>query len=420
MRKNFRKTRPKDLFLAVKAFILAILIWFIFSITLYPTTVQTYNNVPLQKITVEGTIAKDYMLSPVSTDVSEIKVKILGKRYEIGDLSSNDLIAKVVIEDVNKPGEYDLNVKVTSKNNKKFEVQEVYPKTVKVTFDTLAEKTFMIDAQAPNISTTQEYIMEPAIARPSTVKISGPKQKVEAITNVVLKTTVKDTLTESFSTSDTKYILYNGDTVIKNTPFTFSEPSPSIDVPIYLQKELPLTFDFINVPKNFDLSSLPYTMDYNQITIAAPKSALENLSEIHIGYIDVNRIYNGSKFVLPLDLGDNYKNLSGYEDISIKFPLSNYKTKTISLKTDKLIPINTPNNYNTTIQTNTISQVKVIGPANIIDKISSKDFVGEIDLLDIDLKETTYNAPVNIYSPYYNNVWINGSHTVTIKISKKD
>lgn len=414
------RTPTNDFFLRIYAIVLAILIWFIMSITLYPTITKTIDNVVLQPIVTKDTSAEQNLLSPVSIEDKDLSIRIFGKRYEIGNFTANDLVASVIVDGVNKPGEYDLPIQVKSKNGKIFDVKDISPKTVKVKFDTVVEKEFPVTPQAPNITAAQGFLMEPAVATPSTVKISGPKTEIEKITKVIVKTDEKQVLTESTNLIDTNLLLFNGDTIIDKTPFKFSADKVEINVPIYLQKKLPLKLEIQNAPPNFNLSSLNYTLSQPSIDIAAPYASIKDLGEIHLGYLDLSKVDINSSYDYSVVLGDKYINLSGITKVSLNFDWSKYGYKYITLSKDKIHLINTPAKYDIKLQSKGTINVKLIGPKEIINNITSADVIGEIDFLEAELNSTSYNKPVQIYCPEYNSIWASGSYNVAVDVKSKD
>lgn len=422
---NFKKLRflrntTNDIFLRIYAIILAILIWFIISVTLYPTITRTINNVTVAPIITTGTVAEDFGLSPVNIDKEEVSVRIMGKRVDIGDLSSEDLEAKLIVDSsVNKPGEYELEVEIVSKNKKKFEVKNISPSKIKVQFDSIVEKDFPVYIEAPNISVADGYLMEPISANPTNIKVKGPKSEVEKITKVVARTDEKQTLSETLSIKDTDIILYNGDTVLSKDNFEFSTNKIELTVPILMQKTLPFKLEIQNAPTNFNLSSLDYTLSNSEIDIAAPVSSLKDLGEIHLGYLNLSSVDINSTFSYNVDLPSNYKNLSGFNSVDVKFNWNNYASKTISIDKSKIFVINAPSKYDIKVKTSGISNIKIIGPKNVINNITAANIIAEVDLFEANLNESTYSMPVKIYSPQYNNVWAYGNYNVTISVSEK-
>ena len=408
----------KDFKLKLYAGIFAVLIWIILAVTQYPSLTTTINNISLKEINTDGTTAADYQLNAVGEIDQLFSVKINGFRGEIGSLSSEDLEAYVDIQGITKPGEYDLPVEIKPKKGIKFNVEEIIPKTVKVKFDTFIEKEFSVEPDATSISASSGFIMEEVKATPDKVKVYGPKQDIEKITKAVLRTDKKASLSESQIISDASLILYNGDTIMDISQFTLNNSYFNIEVPIFMKKTLPLKLTIRNTPPNFNLSSLKYEQSERTIDIAAPNNLIADLGEKHLGYVDLSTIDIGKQFTFNAPLESSYKNLSGIETVTVKFPLENYSSKIISLKRDQFHIINAPSDYTVKIKTSAIYNVKIIGPTNVINQISSSDFIAEIDMLDASLNEATYTRPVSVYSPKYNNVWAFGEYSLTLEVNK--
>lgn len=416
---KFIKAPTNDFFLRIYAVIFAILIWFVVSITLYPTITKTISNISVSPIKTEGTLANDYNLSAVHISEEKVSATIFGKRYDIGDLSSDDLEAVVDIANVIKPGEYNLDLKIVSKHKKNMEVKDISPKTVKVTFDSIVEKDFPVVIEAPDIAANDGYLMEPITCNPESIKISGPKEEMDKVTKVVVRTDEKDKLTESQTISSSNLFLYNGQTVLDKSHFTFSTDKVQLRVPILMEKKLPLKLDIQNAPPGFDISALKYKFSDNDISIAAPAASLSTLGEIHLGYLNLSQVDINSSFNYNISLPDSYKNLSGIEKVSVDFNWDYYSSKTISLDKSKIYIINSSAKYNYNIKTNKITNIKIIGPKSVINSISDNNIIAELDLLDQELSESSYVKNVRIYSPDFNNVWAYGEYNVALDVTAK-
>ncbi len=413
--------KSNDFILRIYAVVLAVLIWFIMSITLFPEMYKTIENVPVS-ISISGTDAERNGFSPINFSGTTVDVQIKGKRYEIGNYKKDDLHAEVIVTGITKSGEFDLNIRVVPKDNNNCDVVSVSPSTVKVKFDSyIYDKEFQIIPEAPNIKAANGFIMESLICQPSTVKISGAKSDIQRIDKVVVRTNSESVLSESQSLLGTELILYDGDTVLDKQAFTFNTDNFSVEVPIYMKKTLPFTVGFQNYPRNFNLSSLKYTLSYDSINIAAPKSYLENRDEYHLGYIDLSKTdLNNYSFDFPINLDTGYRNLSGFDTVTITLDTSELASKNVSIVNSQIHVINSPSRFDVKVQTIGISNIKLIGPSEIISQIAAGDVIAEVDLLGVNVSESTYSVPVKIYCPEYDTVWSFDTYNVAIQVTEKN
>ena len=132
---NLRSALTTNPAMIIYSVLIAIIAWFIISITVYPTTPKTLSNIPVE-VDITGTSAEENGLSVISYETKKVTVTIQGNRSSIGSLSADDLVASAVVENVTSAGEKYLKINVISKKSDvKFDVTSVSPSTMAVMFD---------------------------------------------------------------------------------------------------------------------------------------------------------------------------------------------------------------------------------------------------------------------------------------------
>lgn len=411
------KSLNNDFMLKIYAIILAILIWFLISVTLFPEITKSIENIPVT-ISLQGTTAEANMLKAFNYETENINVKIKGMRYEIGNYTSNDLTARLVLDVVNKPGKYDLKIAVTSKDGHNISIESNLP-TISVIFDEVASKTVDVIGRAPDLKVNSGFTIEEPICTPSSITVTGPKTEIDKIDRCVVTANNSDVLSESFITSSDQIAFYDGTSIIDINLLSLNETNISIEIPVYMRKTLPLKVEILNAPTRFDISSLKYTLSNDEIDIAAPNGTINDVAEILLGNIDLRKIDLGSVFELPIELQSGYKNLSGFETVTVTFDDEGLSSKIISIDNSQINVINRPVNYNVSVQTVGISNIKLIGPKNIIDNITSADVVAQVNLLNENISESTYSLPCRIYCEDYPTVWAYDIYNVALKVTAK-
>ena len=111
--KKKRSNTISDFGLKILAVVIAVISWFVLSITQYPTISKTITNVPVT-FSMAGTKAEEKGLSALNYKDITVDVEIKGMNYEIGGYTSADLIANVNLDNVTKEGKYDLDIDVKS------------------------------------------------------------------------------------------------------------------------------------------------------------------------------------------------------------------------------------------------------------------------------------------------------------------
>ena len=88
---------------AVFSVLTAVVIWFVISIAIYPTTPRTISHVKLN-VDIAGSSVEENGLSVIDSSVQEVTVQIEGDRSQIGTIKPEDLTASAVLENITTAG----------------------------------------------------------------------------------------------------------------------------------------------------------------------------------------------------------------------------------------------------------------------------------------------------------------------------
>ena len=398
----------------IYSIIIAILMWFVISITIYPTTPKTLSNIPLE-IDITGTSAEENDLSVISASAKNVTVTIKGERSRIGSLTADDLVAKAVIENVNSAGEKSLNINVTGKDSDvKFEVTEIKPSKVDVMFDRIDTREYDLTVNAPNITAADGLYMDKSEFKvnPSVIEITGPSKQLDSIDKAQVYVDTKQEINTAYTFHSKDVVLYDkNESKINTDNLTFNSEDFTIDIPVYMQKELDFTYDIRYAPANFDVSSLNIELNVYKISLASPNDELQNIDTWSIGSIplyDLNWDFNKS---FTIEVPSNYKNLSNVSTVTAKLNQEGLAKKTVTVNDISII--NAPSNYDCTVNTYGLT-FDIIGPEDDIAEITEKDILVSVDLLKYTVQSSNFTADATISFPKYDKVWAVGLQKVSV------
>ncbi len=398
----------------IYSIIIAILMWFVISITIYPTTPKTLSNIPLE-IDITGTSAEENDLSVISASAKNVTVTIKGERSRIGSLTADDLIAKAVIENVNSAGEKSLNINVTGKDSDvKFEVTEIKPSKVDVMFDRIDTREYDLTVNAPNITAADGLYMDKSEFKvnPSVIEITGPSKQLDSIDKAQVYVDTKQEINTAYTFHSKDVVLYDkNESKINTDNLTFNSEDFTIDIPVYMQKELDFTYDIRYAPANFDVSSLNIELNVDKISLASPNDELQNIDTWSIGSIplyDLDWDFNKS---FTIEVPSNYKNLSNVSTVTAKLNQEGLAKKTVTVNDISII--NAPSNYDCTVNTYGLT-FDIIGPEDDIAEITEKDILVSVDLLKYTVQSSNFTADATISFPKYDKVWAVGLQKVSV------
>ncbi len=404
------------LFLRIFSVVIAVVIWIALSLTLYPSMYKTVSNIPIS-VDLTGTKAEREGLSVVKYDVNQVSATINGMRYEIGNYSSDDLYATVDASKVEKSGEYELDVRIQSKNDDEFSVENITPSRVKVSFDYMETVEKDVTVDAAGVSASDGFTLTEASVSPEKVEIRGPKDKIDKITDVKVRFDGKLSLSESYTATSTDIVLYKNEKIIDQSDITLGTEEFTIDFSVYMRKTLPFSIGIQGAPDNFDESVIEYSMSDDSIDVLSPNNNIEDVVSNHLGYLQLSDIRPGAKFDLDVKTESGLINASGISTVTVKVKKNNLSKKVISLKGSQIRVINKSDDNRITKRTNQITDITIYGPEKVISSIKSSDFIAELDLKGETLSKGSYTKSVMIYAPDNGKVWAYGYYDITIEVS---
>lgn len=418
--RNFLKNLKNIIF----ALIIAIIVWFAISMQIFPDVTTHVSDIPIE------IKATDYMernaLSVTESYADTVTVQLTGKRYEVGNLTADDFTAKADLSAITEPGEYTVSVKVTPLKENSC---TIYDKdlSVKIKVEKTVSRTFSVSqgtlkATADRVVPPSDMKIDSITAEPSTITLTGDSTAVEAVKSVEIRSVFAGETTESVtSKGQIVFIGANGE-VIENPDIKVDNDSFTVNITLYKQKTLPLTVQFTNVPSNFDIDSLKYSIYPESLTVSSPDDSLDSQEKFEIGTIDLSQLTTKylQKLTLPITLPEGYKNISGNTSAMVSFEnAENYTFLSYAVQKDNIRIVNVPENFDVEVLTNEVT-VNVTGPAEEISALASKDIYATIDLmgttLTTGLKDVTAEFTLrgtNVRS------WVTGEYKVSIQVTDR-
>ncbi len=416
---RFLKVLKKDFALRVLAVVLAVIIWFALSITLFPTVYMTIGEVPVT-VAIEGTSAESQGLELIDFNKeTKVEVSISGMRYDIGSFTAKDLQATVDISGISEAGTYSLPVKVTSEADS-MNVTEITPSTVKVKLDYIKTADIPLTVRASAISAEEGYSLGTPMITPETIQVKGEQKLVDKISYAVFAVDQKKTLTESYDTSDGKVYLYADDgTLIDDKSFEISNDPISVKFPVYFLKTLKFTFDYQGAPDNFDTSILKYTLSNDTIDVMTANDSILNQDDLHLGYINLSDIDLEKTFTFDVSLDSGVTSASGINTVTVTFDPAGFVCKEFTIPESNIKIINAPANQDIQLTTKAVSNVKIYGPQSVMETLTADDIIAEFDMQSSVLENGSYTRSVKIYAPQVSTVWCCGSYEIMFTVAEK-
>ncbi|MBO4878020.1 MAG: hypothetical protein J5501_08445 [Ruminococcus sp.] len=410
-----------NLSLAAISLLLAIVVWFVISITQYPVAAKTITHIPVKYDDIQGTPAYEQGLSVISCDVQEVTVDILGSRTKVGNINNENVEAYLDASNIYSTGTKSLAIKIRSTNGTDFDVQKVYPHTATVIIDKYVTREFPVTPVTSKIDTPDGMAVnqDEITCSPETVSITGPASELDQIASVcaVINKELSLDASSNVQCDQLQFYASNG------TPLSMSEnvkpdkTSFNISIPVRAQKNVSLSVEISGASNNFDKSSVNFKFSANSITLASSNSMSEIPDPLILGSINLSELsYDFSKtFSINTVLEpSSFTNLSGLETVTVTLDTTGLATKDLVLDRSRIAVINKPDqNYDYSLLSQQLN-ITVIGPEDIINNVTAEDITADVNLIDSNRQQDLFSAPVT-FSTKYSNVWAVTKKNVTIQ-----
>ena len=403
--------RPKTLRI-VLSIVIAFFVWMA-AMLAAPEITKPIRDVP---ITVD--IPTSAMLEVVDGADTKVSLVLDGKQFEIGSYGPENVRVVADASAITEPGTYEVPLVVSDNGTRSYTVTSISPATVTLTFETRATKLLQIQADITGLTTPANYIApeDEIVLEPSTVEVSGAESLISHVERAVIEVDFSREVT-STQQQNSKIVYYDAEGNKLETEevayFHQDVSSVAVTVPVKRVATLPLTVSFLNVPENFPVDELSYSLSVDSITVAAEDSVLRNHSSLVLGYIDFKQmnLLTSSQMDFAVQLPEGFTDMDDIEVVTVSFEADDLASTNLSLKNFQLV--NVPEGFTVTVEESAL-RVYVLGKKSIISGIAAGDFVVKVDLSDMRTRAGKYEMPVSIYAPTKGYVWAVGEYSVTV------
>lgn len=405
--------------LVVLSLLAAAAIWMTVAYTVESNIPAVIRNVPVTLDTEDSSLTR-LDLYPVTDAEFTVDIEVFGARASVGNVRANELSIKAKLNNVTGPGVYDLPLEITDLRNRGLEIKSVTPETISMRFDHQVVKTMDVELDIEGLNIPDGYILDEEYLFPEEVTVTGPATEMEAVQSAGVTLSL-DKPISSTTTYDMAIELYDEDDAVVESPyFVYDNRTVTVTLPVLKKKTVPVTFSYVNVPEGFDIDSIPYVLNPEELEVAGPAEALSSLNEVHLGYVDMRDFAPDIDLFYRLSLPPGFISVEGYDELNLRFIPDNFVERELSVENENIYLLNVPEEYEVTVQSRTIAGISVYGPTGVVEELTAKDLVAQIDMNDTDLRLGQSTVLVEVLIPGSNTCWVYGDrYTARITVRER-
>lgn len=165
------------------------------------------------------------------------------------------------------------------------------------------------------------------------------------------------------------------------------------------------------------MGELNYSLSESEVAIAGPAESIQSINEISLGYIDMRDLDTDGSYTFNVVLPSGYVNVDGVSTVEVSFANEGLTSRYFNVSDIRLV--SKPADYDVTVATKVIPNVRVFGPKNVLEEMVGTDIVAEVNLADREVRVGQTKVTVNLVIPSKGLVWANGVYQVQVVVKER-
>ena len=393
------------------SFVIALGLWMYVRTYVNTDYEQTFYNIP---VALEGkTRLSDRQLMLLSEEEYVVDLKVHGSRQDVSKINSGNIQVVADLSDINEPGEHNLTYSIIYPGDVPTGAVSAERDPDRVTLIVARKKTKEIPVQV-NLEgdVPANYIKDNAAVEldHSVVEISGPESVVDQIDHAAITIDCEgrtETIYESC-----RYVLQDK----KNTPvdaawITTNVSEVKVYLPVSMVKKIPLKVTLVDGGGATE-DTTTVQIEPKEISVSGSETALNALSELNLGTIDLSQITEDTVMEFEINLPEGVNNVSNLPTaaVSISFP----KLATREFTVSEFEALNLAPGMTWEPLTKQLI-ITVRGLKSEIQRLGATDIIVQVDLAGVE--NTAAVEPIIRFPVSYESLGEVGSYSISVQVT---
>ncbi len=392
------------------SFLIAVGLWLYVVTSVSPGDTAPLNNIPVT-LTNEDTLKTRGLMLLEGKDQT-VSLQLYGNRTDLWKLNRENVKITADLSAITEAGEYDLRyMEVFPDEVSGVTVQNRTPSRIHVNVVEYAEKNVPVVLNyTGDLAEGLLLDKENAELDYNTISVSGPKETVERIAGASI-TVDRTDLTETLDASYRYTLVDDQGEPVDAGKITTNTEEVRLHLPVEHIKETPLKVQIV-AGGGATAETTTIRITPSTINISGSQEALDQITELNLGTLDLSTIAGTKKLEFPIVLPENVTNQTGVSTAQVEVSFKDLMTKTFSV--DKFIAINLPEGLKSTVLTQKV-EITVRGPKTSISSVSLADIVATVDYAGQDTGTVT--VPLTISVTGHSDVGAVGKYSISVTLT---
>lgn len=376
---------------ALLSLVIAFALWSYVITVEQPESEETFYNVP---VVLDGSSVLDgrSLMITSETDLT-VTLKLSGSRSDLNKLRSSDITVLADLTKIYEAGEKSLTYSVSFPGDSAIEVISKEPANISLTVVEWASKEIPVEVQFQG-AVPEDYVADKQdmVLDTNVVRITGPREVVDRIAKAVVYPDLTDR-TEGFTESYRFTLCDILDQPVEDvSAITTDEGEIGVTLSIRKVQDVTLTYEIIS-GGGLTAGDVRVTLDYESITVAGSTAALEGLTEISLGQIDLGTLTENTVLQFVVKLPDGVSNLSGINEITAAVTLPEVETRSFTVTNFQ--QRNMPVGKTAQILAQRL-EVKIRGMGPILDSLKPENITALVDFTGAEAGRAKFDVEIQI------------------------
>lgn len=401
-----------DIFTMLLSIFAAFILWNYIMSVQNPTRTLEYRDISVQLTGVDD-LYNSYNLEVISGADTTVDIRVSGSSSRLATLTASQIKVRAdVSEIITAPGTYELSYLVVLPESGMTCVKR-NPDTITIVVDRVETKSVPVTVKLSD-NAPSGYVYENPILTTDTIRITGPKSKLEQVSAALIEIDSHDLRETSSETYFYSLVDEEGEEV-DMTHISRNTASVGVTIPVRQIKKVPLEVSFSPEGSASDITA---EISPKEVQIIGDSETLAEINAIQLGAINVNTAKDGDTFDFKIDVPVDVRLKAGEPKTAVvtvsinKTEKKKYTISDISLQDNNEDP-----NTKVTLETKTL-EVELDGPLNLLNQVKAEDIHVVAELSSAELSAGRHTIGATIKTP--DGVTAIGNYSVTVRIDKEE
>lgn len=381
----------RNIGLKILSIILAGILWLVITNIDDPIAQHKFHNVPVEVLNAEAITSQGQLYDIIEGETVDFTVE--ARRTIADNLTVNDFRVTADFEHLSDVNAVTIDISCPGYGDEVVTTEGKY-QTMKVSLEEYSEKSFKVDIEQKG-DVAEGYFIEEKTASPNMIKVSGPKGRVDRITDLVVEADVTGAKGSFHITGEPKVLDVDG-VEIDASNLTFSDNYITVNIGLYKTKTINLQITATGEPANgYIMTNVEY--EPKTIEVAGDDEALNNINFVSLTESITGATENIEKEInLQERLPEGIKLVGEDQTAVINITIEKLDTKAVTIWPGEIEQRNKSDSLKLTYSSTAPLTIHVTGPSGEIADVSGTSIKPYINLLNYSVGTYTLEIGFNL------------------------